>query len=178
MIAAVGRTVGRRPTAGDFEPQTWALAVIGRGLSAYDLAEAMETARLAGRHMAAFLRGHDLFLTATMAYPPVKIGAFALKPVERLQLLALRALPARLLIDKALAEIPKDIFEATGNTMLFNMTGQPAMSVPLHWNAAGLPIGVQFAGRFGEEAALFRLAAQLEQARPWFDKRPPLKPGV
>ena len=58
-------------------------------------------------------------------------------------------------------------------TPLFNVTGQPAMSVPLHWNAAGLPIGMQFAARFGDDATLFRLAGQLERARPWFERRAP-----
>jgi amidase/6-aminohexanoate-cyclic-dimer hydrolase len=57
---------------------------------------------------------------------------------------------------------------------MFNMSGQPAMSVPLAWNAAGLPLGMMFAARFGDEATLFRLAAQLERERPWKDKLPPV----
>jgi amidase len=57
-------------------------------------------------------------------------------------------------------------------TMIANMTGQPAMSVPLYWTSDGLPCGVQFIGRYGDEATLFRLAAQLEQAEPWFHKQP------
>jgi len=59
-------------------------------------------------------------------------------------------------------------------TPLFNTTGQPAMSVPLYWNDEGLPIGMHFAGRYGEEATLFRLANQLEETAPWFDHMPPI----
>ena len=58
-------------------------------------------------------------------------------------------------------------------TYIFNATGQPAMSVPLYWNDEGLPVGTHFIARFGDEATLFRLAAQLEAARPWIDRRPP-----
>ncbi|MCP4039907.1 MAG: amidase, partial [bacterium] len=68
----------------------------------------------------------------------------------------------------------RDIATAVGFTQLFNASGHPAASVPLYWNDAGLPIGIQLAGRFGDEATLFRISAQLEQARPWFHRRPPI----
>ena len=77
-----------------------------------------------------------------------------------------------------LLEEPKEtvqrLFSYMPNTQAFNNTGQPAMSVPLAWSGGGLPIGMQFVGRMGDEATLFRLAGQLEQARPWFDRVAPL----
>jgi amidase len=72
---------------------------------------------------------------------------------------------------EALAE---QVFDFMPFTPVFNATGQPAMSVPLHWNDEGLPIGIHFVGRYGDEATLFRLAGQLEKARPWFDRTPPV----
>ena len=82
---------------------------------------------------------------------------------------------ARLLKKTGIVEqLAAENFAPLPFTQLANMTGQPAMSVPLHWNADNLPVGVQFTGRFGDEATLFRLAAQLEKASPWFDKLPPL----
>ena len=68
----------------------------------------------------------------------------------------------------------RTLFQTVGFTQLANATGNPAMSVPLYWDADGLPIGSHFIGRMDDEATLFRLAAQLEEARPWFDRRPPL----
>lgn len=71
-------------------------------------------------------------------------------------------------------EWTQQVFDYCPFTPLFNTTGQPAMSLPLHWNAEGLPIGLQFVGRFGDEATLLHLAGQLEESRPWRDRRPPL----
>jgi amidase len=68
--------------------------------------------------------------------------------------------------------VASEIFNFMPYTTVFNATGQPAISLPLHWNETGLPIGMQFVGRLGDEATLFRLAAQLEQAKPWFNRRP------
>jgi amidase len=84
----------------------------------------------------------------------------------------LRRLPLRTLMLKALDEAAHGPLAATPNTQLFNMTGQPAISLPLSWNAAGLPIGTQWVAPFGREDMLIRLASQLETARPWSQRRP------
>ena len=74
----------------------------------------------------------------------------------------------------ASAAIAKLLRRYMPGTSMFNISGQPAMSVPLVWNKAGLPLGMMFAGRFGDEATLYRLAGQLEQERPWKDRKPPI----
>jgi amidase len=171
--------LARKPlSSSDFEPSTWALAQIGQLLSAADLLRAREATHLAGRQVAAFFERYDVFLDATLAYPPVRVGELALKPSERAGLALLRTLPLKATYLKLLDVLAANNLERTPNTQLANMTGQPAMSVPLSWNAASLPIGVQFAARFGDEATLFRLAAQLEQARPWAHRRPPVSGRV
>ena len=90
----------------------------------------------------------------TLAAPPVPLGYFAYSA------------------ESALRHVER-LFQYCGFTMLANVTGQPAISLPLHWTDAGLPIGVQLMARFGDEASLIQIAAQLEAARPWADRRPP-----
>ncbi len=166
-------TLGRRPRLGELEPETMLMAAAGRRLSAADLVRAEAEMHRAARALAAFHATHDVLVMPTMAQPPARIGALRLVPIERFALRAIATLKARFLMEKVFESIGVRAFDATGNTMLFNQTGQPAMSVPLHTSARGLPIGVQIAGRFGEEATLFRLAAQLEAAQPWADRVPP-----
>ena len=101
-------------------------------------------------------------------------GAFQPKGAEAFAIKLLGSLNAGRLI-KALAGIEAladQVFEFIPYTPLFNATGQPAMSVPLYWNDEGLPIGMHFIGRYGDEATLFQLASQLEKANPWFDRIP------
>ena len=136
---------------------------------------AVRTLQLTARALAPFFVRHDLLLTPTLAAPPIVTGALQPTRAERRQMALINALDAGWLLEAGgiIGREAAKMFEYIPFTPLFNVTGQPAMSVPLHWNAAGLPIGLQFVGRLGEDATLIRLAAQLERGRPWFDRRPP-----
>jgi amidase len=173
-VALFARLSGRAPGPATLEPETLGLWAAGRALTSADYLAAQEHARAVAREVAAFMGRHDVFLTATTARPAVKVGELAPTRLEALGVRLLAAAPVRALVDRTFSEIGDRSFEATGNTMLFNQTGQPAVSLPLHWTADGLPAGVQLAGRFGDEATLLRLAAQLEAARPWAGRTPPL----
>jgi amidase len=173
-IETTAKWVGRAPTAADFEPTTWLLGTIGRKLPAIELQRSRDACMTAGRTLGRFFQGYDLFLDGTLAYPPIRVGELALKPAERVALAALRVAAPRFVLDRLLETMGANALDKTPNTQVANQTGVPAMSVPLHWNAAGLPIGVQFTAPFGDEATLFQLAAQLEHARPWAGRVPPI----
>jgi amidase len=173
-IERTAQWVGRAPTPADFEPTTWLLGTIGRKLRAMELQHSRDTCQAAGRALGRFFQTYDLFLDGTLAYPPIKIGELALKPAERAALAALRVVSPRVVLDQILATLGVNALEKTPNTQVANQTGVPAMSVPLYWNAAGRPIGVQFTAPFGDEATLLQLAAQLEAARPWANRIPPV----
>jgi Asp-tRNA(Asn)/Glu-tRNA(Gln) amidotransferase A subunit family amidase len=147
------RKLGREPKQDDVEPGTWLTASIAKNLDAVAYAAAVKVLHRTGRELARFLTKYDVLLSPTMGAPPSRLGVLSLS-------------------NPNLQEQTSGLMQAIGYTQLANSAGTPAMSVPLHWNAAGLPIGVQFIGRHDDEATLFRLAAQLEQARPWFGKRP------
>ncbi len=175
LMASVKR-VGRPPKADDFEVPTRLLGLIGRQYSAPRLATAVRDLHRIARDVGRFFQTYDVMLTPTLGTPPVAIGALQPKGFEAAMQKLIVSFNAGFLI-RALGGIDKlsqRVFDFVPFTPLFNITGQPAMSVPLYWNAVNLPIGVQFAGRFGDEATLFRLAAELETARPWADRQPPV----
>ena len=149
------KVVGREVREGELEPLIWERYQNARGLSAQQFVEARSTVQQIGRQLALFMEDYDLILTPTLAEPPARIGELSLSR------------------DRAGYE--RAAISVSAFTMLYNATGQPAMSVPLHWNQAGLPIGVMFAGRFGDESTLFRVAGQLERAQPWFDRTAPYR---
>lgn len=167
---------GRRATFGDFEPATWAVSLIGARISAAQFSRAVLLLQRTARQIGPFFEDYDLLLTPTVAMPSLVTGTLLPKGVEAVGLKLLGSLNAGGLI-RVLGRIEANadkLFEFVPYTPVFNATGQPAMSVPLHWNAEGLPIGMHFVGRYGDEATLFRLASQLERARPWFNRIPPV----
>lgn len=173
-IADAERLLGRTPQRDELEYSTWALAMIGRSLPAAVYAQAKRELQRAARRVGQFFESIDVLLTPTVATPPFTIGALQPPPGDRKILRALGAMRAGRVLRSmgAVEKAAEQIFDWIPYTPLFNVTGQPAMSVPLWWNAEGLPVGVQFAGRFGAESILYRLAAQLEAARPWRDRWP------
>jgi amidase len=174
------RVLGRRARRRDLEPATWALGLLADAFSAREYATALRALERVGRTVGPFFDEYDVLLTPTLASPPPAVGSLGPRPgqVRALKLLGAagsgRVVRAAGLLDEA----AKDAFAFIPWTPVFNVTGHPAMSVPLHWNAQGLPVGVHLVGRFGAEDVLFRLAGQLERARPWMGRLPEMARSV
>ena len=151
------RRLGREPGERDLEPFTRALADAGRRLSAPELLARLELLQEAGRTIDRFHQRYDVLLTPTLAELPPPLGYFEAPPApgDPLEILARDA-------------------RFTPFTWVANATGQPAASLPLHWTADGIPVGVMASARFGGETTLLALSAQLERAQPWAERRPPL----
>jgi Asp-tRNA(Asn)/Glu-tRNA(Gln) amidotransferase A subunit family amidase len=148
-------TKGRAAQAGEVEAVTWATAKLGEKINGADYVRATQAAHRLGRQMAAFHADWDVLLTPGLATVPVKLGW----------------------IDMMMDDVDeywRRVFAFSPFTVWFNLTGQPAMMLPIGQSPEGLPIAVQIVARYGDEATLFRLAAQLEAARPWFDRKPAL----
>jgi len=161
--------VGRPATSDDVELATWILAKMGEAQSAADVATAMWTMQLFSRQWLAWSASFDVLLTPAVGVPPMPIGAYKLSTLQRQGLKLLSALPSGAMLSQRdkVVEAFAPVFEAAPYTMVANVTGQPSMSLPLHWTEDGLPMGMLFTAAIGDEATLFRLAAQLEQAMPW-----------
>jgi amidase len=164
----------RHPALADFDVSTYAVGMIGKALSAGDYAKAARYLQTTARDIGRFFEQYDILLTPTLSQPPVPIGALQPSSGERMLIKVIGSLNAGWLLNAlgVIKPLAAQTFDFIPYTPPFNVTGQPAMSVPLYWNEAGLPIGMHFVGRFGDEATLFRLAGQIERAQPWFDRAP------
>ena len=153
-LATLGRVIGRPIVADDVEPLTWALAEAGRRHGAGEYLQAISLHQLVSRVIGAWLDSEiDLLLTPTVGEPPPPLGSYddsGPDPMDAIR----RAWPT------------------AAFSGIFNATGQPAISVPLHWTDDGLPVGVQLVAALGREDLLIRVAAQLELERPWTERTP------
>jgi amidase len=154
-LEGISYVTGKKLGPDQVEPLTWALHEMGLKIRASDYLLSLIVFQKLGRDLHRFMADYDVLLTPTLGEPPVPLGTFDPPP------------------DNPLLGFVRTA-QFVPFTPIANATGQPAMTVPLFWNDEGLPVGVHFMGRFGDEATLFRLAAQLEQARPWSNRRPPV----
>lgn len=147
-IDTIAHLTGQTPKPELFEGLTWGLYERGKSVTASGYLMAKDQINLAARSAAKFHETYDMWLSATLGEPPVKLGVFDMEERDP---------------EKSFAPL----IEYVPFTAMQNVTGQPAINLPLFWNREGLPIGVQFVGRFGDELGLLRLAAELEAAAPW-----------
>lgn len=153
MVSMMERQRGRPLEEGELEPQTAEVVARGRLATLESYLGSLMRMQLEVRRMAAFFEDFDVFLTPTMTTPPPQLGYL---PTD----------------DRDVEGFMAKLFALAPYAAPFNASGQPAISLPLHWSADGLPVGVQLAGRYGEDATLLSLAAQIEQAAPWAHRRP------
>ncbi len=175
-IEWVSQLVKQKPRLMNFELSTYCLGLLGEVLSASEYAQAARALQIDARKIGEFFEQYDILLTPTLSRPPIPIGS--LQPSASKQVLmnlVARTNSSWLLKSMHTIEtLAKEVFNFTPYTAPFNVTGQPAMSVPLYWNESGLPIGMQFVSKMGREDTLFQLAGQLESARPWGEHYPKL----
>jgi amidase len=178
QVADIKRRLGSPDS--HFEADTLASAELGRAAGMLPLLQSLANVNDYTRALAGFHETYDFFLTPTLAEPPLAVGA--LTTPDKLQKAArvvARTRTGRLLAASgAIRQIIDDNLGWVPYTQLANLTGRPAISVPLHWTATGLPLGVQLVGRLGADGALLQLAAQLEEARPWFQRYADLDPAL
>jgi amidase len=168
--------IGRRPARDELEIATWLAGMLGAELSAGDAFASLHVLQSYARRVHRFHEKYDLLLTPTLGSPPLRIGELEPTGAEALahRTIANLKLGAVLRLKRVIQATVNRIFRFVPFTPLANVTGQPSMSVPLYWNQAGLPVGTMFTARFGAEAMLFRLARELEVARPWASRLPPV----
>jgi amidase len=176
--AATVDMIKKQTGCGDdgFELDTLAMVAFGHATRASEYVEGYLRWNDYARQLGEFHQQYDLLLTPTMAMPPARVGEIVTPKIDQilLKIVLFLGLERVVLKSPVIEKMVRENMKWVPYTMLGNLTGVPAMSVPLHWTAEGLPLGAHFVAPHGGEGMLFRLAGQLEKAKPWFDKRPPL----
>ncbi|HYF53334.1 MAG TPA: amidase family protein [Salinarimonas sp.] len=175
-IAFAEEATGVKARRDELEHATVLARDLGAAFTAADFSLALERLHRATRSIAPFFERYDILLTPTLARVPVPHGALAPQGAEAaLHAFAARIRAGRLMrVGPFLEQAAERTFAFVPFTPVWNVTGQPAASLPLHWTPGGLPVGVQAVARFGEEGTLLALASRIEEARPWTDRAPPL----
>lgn len=180
-IDKLAQTYGQSKVRHNIESATFAMHRIGQSLKALDFVKAKRRWRQIGATIDRLLDKYDLMLTPTLGEPPVLVGSQQPGKADQFSMKLISSWIGKIMLSNRkltytiLGElVQKSMQGQMPFTLIANVTGQPAMSVPLYWTKDGLPCGVQFMGRLGGEAKLLRLAAQLEKAQPWIDKKPPI----
>jgi amidase len=179
FVSDMEERLGRKLRA-RLEPETRSVDAIGRAVSAGEYVRLRHEWGRFARQMGLFHQKYDLYLTPTTATLPVRIGALATPPAKRfgMRLVSALRLGRPLIWSGVLEQLASENLASVPFTQLANLTGQPAISVPVHWTENGLPAGAQLVAPFGREDLLLRVAAGLEEAAPWFDRRPPIAADV
>ena len=169
-------TRGRKAQFGEFEERTWLAARMGGTFSAGEFVYAIRRLQEAAREVLLFCEDYDVVLNPTTGAPPQKLGFLDAKGVNAVIEKVASRIPLGPLMKNgaALDANAAEVFSFIPHPPVYNVTGQPSMSVPLYWTDEHLPVGSMFTAKFGDEATLLRLAAQLEAAHPWADKKPPV----
>jgi len=155
LIDGTAMMTNRPPHESDFQGMTWGLYQMGKTITAAQYQMCWFMLHSIARQVAHFHETYDVWMATTMGAPPVRNGTFDFHEKDPVKAFA-------------------PIIDYLPVTPLQNATGQPAITLPLHWAANGLPVGLHFAGRFGDETTLLRLAGQLEQVKPWANRHPPI----
>ena len=155
QVRAREAILGRAAREDELEPVTWEAVRRAQSISGMDYASQFHVINHEVRRIGKFFQSVDVLITPTLASPPVPLGTLSTQTLS-------------------LEEFRLAASAFSSFTGIFNATGQPAISLPLHWTPEGLPVGVQFAGKFGEDATLLQLAAEIERSRPWFHRVAPL----
>lgn len=171
LLASLEEVLGRKAGPSDVEPTTWLLGLLGKATSAEEFVLSMREWDRAAYQMEAFHEAYDFYLTPTTAFPPAKIGELEPSASEKFLISTVGKMGLGGMLKKAgiVDQIAQKNLARTPFTQLANLTGQPAMSLPLHQTAAGLPVGVQAMAARGREDLLLQLAGELEQSEHWLD---------